>query len=192
MPADPRQAVPRSNPGWRGWVTALAWIFALFTGLCTLFALVVTTGQAWEEHTHAQWPEVTAQVQRCGLDIYTHFHGTAYWINCSLSYQVRSEEFVSQVHSASTPDPRRVLGKNPSAAFDRMQAWVDAHPEGTSIRVHYNPANHANTALVETDMPGGGLRTPDNLKLLGFFAVSCIVMLTIARIAKPRFLAVKG
>jgi hypothetical protein len=33
-----------------------------------MFALVVTAAQAWQEHAQARWPEVTAHVDRCGLD----------------------------------------------------------------------------------------------------------------------------
>ena len=66
------------------------------------------------------------------------------------------------------------------------------HPEGTSIEVHYNPANPGKAALVETDMPGGGPHTPNNLKLLGIATVSSIVLLGIARIARPRSETVLG
>jgi len=56
--------------------------------------------------------------------------------------------------------------------------------------VHYDPANHKKAALVTTDMPLGGPPTPNNLKLLEFSAVSCVVLLAIARIARPRTTAV--
>jgi hypothetical protein len=174
------------NPGWRGWVMLLG----LFAGLCTVFALVVTAAEAWVEHTQAQWPQATARVQRCGLDIYIH-KPESYWIDCSLSYTVRGEEIVSHVHSRSTPAPRRVIYQNPAGQFEQLQVWVDEHPEGTPITVHYDPANHKKIVLVTTDMPRGGPRTPSNLKLLGFFAMSCAALLAIARIARPQA-AVRG
>jgi hypothetical protein len=34
------------------------------------------------------------------------------------------------------------------------------------IVVHYDPADHVKVALVATDMPLGGSRTPSNLKVL--------------------------
>jgi hypothetical protein len=40
-------------------------------------------------------------------------------------------------------------------------------------------------------MPLGGPQTPNNLKLLGFFAALCVVLLAIARIAWPRSGAVR-
>jgi hypothetical protein len=74
----------------------------------------------------------------------------------------------------------------PRSFAQQLQEWVDEHPEGTPIAVHYDPANRKKAVLVTTDMPLGRPRTPDNLKLLGFFAVSCAVLLTVARVARPR------
>jgi hypothetical protein len=173
----------KKPPGWRGWFVLLAGFMGLFAGLCTIFVLVVTAAEGWVEHAQAQWPTATARVQRCGLDVYTR-RSQAYWIDCSLSYTVRGEDIVSHVHSQTIPAPQRVIWQSPTGRFEQLQAWVDEHPEGTSIEVHYDPANHKKSALVTTDMPLGGPRTPDNLKLLGFFAVSSVVLLAIARVAR--------
>jgi hypothetical protein len=179
------------QPKWRGYVMFLASFFGLFAALCTVFALVVTAAQGWVEHAQAQWPTATARVQRCGLDVYT-YKSQAYWIVCSLIYTVHGEEIVSRVHSRTIPDPRRVIWEYPTGRFEQMQAWVDEHPEGTPIAVHYDPANHGKAVLVATDMPLGGLQTPDNLKLLAFFAVSSVVLLGVGRIARPRNSAFAG
>ena len=159
-------------------------VLGLFTGLCSIFALFVTVAEGWQEHTQAQWPEATALVQSCGLDIYTH-KPEAYWIDCRVSYSAGAEEIVADVHSRSTPAPRRVISQNPSTQFDLMQEWVDAHPAGTAMDVHYDPANHKKVVLVTTDMPLGGPRTPNNLRLLEITAGSCGLLLAIARLARP-------
>ncbi len=174
---------------WPGWLLLLAGFFALFAGLCTVFALVVTAAEAWVEHSQAQWPQATAQVRRCGLDVYTHKPET-YWIDCSLSYTVRGEEIVSHVHSRSIPGPSR--WEYPKGRLEQLQGWVNEHPEGTPIAVRYDPANYKKAVLVATDMPLGGPRTPDNLKLLGFCAVSFAVLLTIVRVARPRAVRAAG
>jgi hypothetical protein len=180
------------NPtGWRRYVVLLASFFGLTAGLCTIFALVVTAMEGWAEHTQAQWPQVTASVQRCGLDVYVH-KPESYWIDCSVSYTVRGEEIVSHVHSRSTPAPRRVILQSPADQFGLMQEWVDQHPAGTPIAVHYDPANHRKAVLVTTDMPLGGPRTRDNFRLLGVCAVSSAVLLGIARVIRPQQVAVKA
>jgi hypothetical protein len=117
------------------------------------------------------------------VDLYTHKPET-YWINCSISYAVGGEEIVSHVHSHSTAAPRRLIWQYPPRQFDKMQEWADEHPEGTLIVVHYDPANPKKAALVTTDMPRGGPDTPTNLKLLGFFALLSVVLVTAARSAR--------
>lgn len=182
---------PQNQSTCRGLAVLLLLFFGLGTGLCTIFALVVTAAGAWVEHAQAQWPKATARVQRCGVDIYTRNPET-YWIDCSISYTVRGEEIVSQVHSRGRPAPQRFTYQYPARQFERWQEWVDQHPEGTPIEVHYDPANHGKAVLVATDMPLGGPRTQDNLKLLAFFAASCGLLLMFARIARPRTSAVRG
>jgi len=180
---------PQNLPKGRGYVVLLTGFFGLFATLCTVFMLLVAAGEGWVEHAQAQWPEATARVQRCGLDVYTHNPET-YWIDCSLTYRVRGEDVVSHVHSLSIPAPSR--WEYPKGQLEQLQEWVDEHPEGTEIVVHYDPANHTKAVLVTTDMPLGGPRTPSNLKLLEFCAVSCVVLLAIARIVRARATGVRG
>ena len=173
------QAGPGRQLVWLGLVA-----LGFFAGLCSLFALLGTVVQGLQEHAQAQWPQTTARVQLCAVDIYTH-KPEAYWIACRLTYLVGAAEVVAEVHSRSTPAPRRVISQQPAAQIELMQDWVDRHPPGTPIAVHYDPANHAKAVLGATDMPLGGLRTPDNLTLLGYAAGSCALLLAIAKITRP-------
>jgi hypothetical protein len=159
-------------------------VLGLLAGLCSMLALVVTVAEGWQEHAQAQWPEATARVLRCGVDLYTH-QPENYWIDCRISYLVGAEEVVAEVHSRSTPAPRRVIWQYPGMQIGLMQEWVDEHPPGTPVAVHYDPAKHKKAVLVATDMPLGGLRTPGNLRLLGVAAGSCALLLAIARITRP-------
>ena len=67
-----------------------------------------------------------------------------------------------------------------------MQSWVDEHPKGTSIQVHYDPAKHAKVVLADTDMPLGDAETPANVRLLGIFAAISAPILAIGLIARRR------
>ena len=173
------ERVRKSQLLWLGLV-----VLSLFTGLCSIFVLIATLAQGWQEHAQAQWPEASALVQRCGVDIYTHKPKQRYWIDCRIRYLVGGEEIVTVVHSRSTPAPRRVISQHPAMQFGLMQEWVDGHSPGTPIAVHYDPADHRKAVVVATDMPLGGPRTPDNLKLLGVAAGSCALLLAIARITR--------
>jgi hypothetical protein len=176
-------------PKWRSLVLTLVGFFSLFTGLCAVFLLVLTAAMAWQAHAYAQWPEATAQVQRCGLDLYPP--DPKYdRIDCSVSYTVRGEVIVSHVYSRTMLDPSRIIWEYPTPRFERLQEWVDAHPKGTRIVVHYDPASHSKALLVVTDMPLGGTQTSVSLRLLEVAAASCVVLLTIARIMRPRSIAV--
>ena len=177
-------------PKWRRLVWAFVGFFGLFTGLCTVFLLVVTAALAWKDHSHAQWPEATAQVQRCGLDLYPP-DPKYYRIDCSVSYTAGGEETVSHVYSRTTPDPSRILWEYPRQ-LERLQEWVDAHQKGTPIAVHYDPESPRTAVLVVTDMPLGGPQTPGSLRLLEVAAASCVVLLTIALIMRPRSIAVNN
>lgn len=170
-------------PKGRRLVMTLAGFFCLFSGLCTVFMLVVTAALAWQDRVHAQWPEATAQVQRCGL--YPYPPDPKYdRIDCSVSYTVRGEEIVSHVYSRTTLDPRQIIWESSPPQFERMQEWVDAHPKGTPIAVHYDPANHGKAVLLATDMPLAGSQTSFCLRMLEIAAVSCVVLLALVRMVQ--------
>jgi hypothetical protein len=173
-------SAPKTQLVWRGIVGLLG----LFAGLCTIFALVVSVAEGLQEHAQQQWPETTARVDKCGLHQSSSGRRDQYYIDCRLTYTVGAEEFVTKIYSGSVPSP--TVWQYPPNQIGPLQDWVDNHPQGTPIAVHYNPTNPKKAVLVATDMPRGGPHTPNNLKLLGMAATSCVLLLTIARITRPR------
>ena len=162
---------------WRGVVAFLG----LFAGLCTLFALVVTAGEAWQEHAQAQWPETIARVDRCYLHQTSTRRRDRYYIDCRLSYAVGTEQIAAHVYSANVPS--REVPQYPPNQIGPLEDWVDRHPAGTQMAVRYDPAKHNKVVLIATDMPrAGGPHTVNDLKLLGFFAVSSVLLLSLARV----------
>jgi hypothetical protein len=73
------EAVPKGQ-----WMYVGLAVLVVFSGLCTIFASVVTAAQAWQEHAQARWPEVTARVDTCGLN-QTSSGPRRYRIRCRLS-----------------------------------------------------------------------------------------------------------
>jgi len=166
---------------WRG-VAALLGIFA---GLCTIFALVVTVAEAWQEHTEAQWPETVARVDRCYLHQTSTRRRDRYYIDCLLSYAVGTEQIAAHVYSANVPSHE--VPQFPPNQIGPLEDWVERHPPGTPMAVRYNPAKHNKMVLVATDMPrAGGPHTANNLKLLGFFATSSVLLLSLAQVWRLR------
>jgi hypothetical protein len=77
-------------------------LLVLFSGLCTIFALVVTAAQVWQEHVQERGPEVTAHVDSCGLE-QTSTGEDRYYILCEMSYAVGFERTVTTIHSKNAP-----------------------------------------------------------------------------------------
>jgi hypothetical protein len=166
---------------WRGFVL----LAACFAGLCTVFLLVATVAEAWREHVQAQWPEAMARVQRCAVEHYRESAGggsEGYFISCRVTYPADAEAITATIRSGRVLSP---AWPDPSAKIERLNDWVDAHPSGAPIAVHYNPAHHDNAVLVTTDMPLGGSRTPGNVKLMGGVAAICVALLAIVAITRP-------
>jgi Protein of unknown function (DUF3592) len=158
-------------------------VLVLFSGLCTIFAAVVTAAQAWQEHTQARWPQVTARVDTCDLHR-TNSGPEMYYIDCRLSYAVGAEQHAARVFSTTVPPAK--YWQYPRNQIAPFEAWVDEHPPGTPIVVRYDPDNHEKIVLTATDMPRGGPHTPNNMKLLEACAGAFLVLLTIARITRPQ------
>jgi hypothetical protein len=165
-------------------------MLVLFLGLCTIFVSVVTAAEAWQEHAQARWPEVTARVNSCGLKQTSTGRRERYYIHCSLSYAVGAEQNVANVYSRNVPS--RNVWQYPPNQIGPFEQWVDENPTGTPIAVRYDPANHTKVAMVASGAPLGGPRTPSNVKLLEVCAGSFLVLLTIARITRPRSLSQSG
>jgi hypothetical protein len=165
------------------WLGLLMLLVALL-GLCTIFAAVVTVAEAWQEHAQARWPQVTARVDECVLTRTSTGQRQKFYIRCRLSYAVGAERNVAKIYSSTVPSPD--VWQYPPNQIAPFEQWVDEHPPGTPIVVRYDPSHHTKVLLVGNYMPRGGPRTPNNVKLLEFFAGSFLVLLTIARIGRPR------
>lgn len=169
----------------------VARFLGFFAGLCAIFVFVVTVFEAWQEHAEARWPEVTAHVERCYLHQTSTGRRNRYYIDCGLSYTVGAEQVVANVYSANVPSSE--VWQYPPNQIAPFEEWVERHPPGTPIVLRYDPAKPKKAVLVATDMPrAGGPHTENDLKLLGFFAAIAAVLLTVARIARPRSTAAIG
>jgi hypothetical protein len=159
-------------------------LLVVFLGLCTIFASVVTTAEAWQDHARAQWPEVMARIDRCSLDQSSTGRRQRYRIRCRLSYAVDTERNVANIYSRYVPSPE--VWQYPPNQIGPLETWVDEHPQGTPILVHYDPANHNKAVLVTTDMPLAGPTTPNNRKLLKVVAGTFLGLLVLALLTRPR------
>jgi hypothetical protein len=166
------------------WMRVGLGVLVLFSGLCTIFASVVTVAEAWQEHAQAQWPVSEARVDTCSLKQGSSGRRQNYYIRCRLNYAVGDEQNVANVYSSSVPSPQ--VWQYPPNQIAPYQEWVDEHPKGTPILLRYDPGNHRKVVQVANYMPRGGPRTPNNLKLLEVCGGSFLILFAIARIIRPR------
>jgi hypothetical protein len=158
-------------------------IVVALAGLCTIFALVATASQAWQERAETKWPEVTAHVENCSLEHTSYNRRGMQHIHCSLSFRAGAEENAADIYSTNVPSPG--IPQYPPNQIQPFAEWVNAHPTGTPITLRYDPADATKIVLADNYMPQGGPRTPSNLKLLGACAGSFLILLMIARMARP-------
>jgi hypothetical protein len=165
---------------WRG----LLGLLTFFAILCSLFGLIVTLAEGWREYRQTQWPETTARIRSCSVEESPCADGSRASITCRIGYHVNDEAVAATVRSRSVMASPIWQFLADSIGVGDMQEWVDRHPEGTPISVRYNPTRYGDAALLATDMPLGGPRTPANLKLLAFVVAACVVLLTITRVTR--------
>lgn len=177
-------------PKSRATLQGLIGLLGLFAGLCSIFALVVSIAEGWQEHEQSRWPQATARIQRCAVEEHQGFRSSrpryTSYIECRIGYVIGEKEVAAKIRSGSVPSPARAIWVYPTGRVEQMQSWIDEHPRGSPLIVHYDPADPRHAVLVSTDMPMGGPRTPNNLRLLAIAVASCVVLLTIARLLRPR------
>jgi hypothetical protein len=165
-------------------------LFGCFLGLCALFSLVVTIGVGLQQIWQARWPETTATIRECSIEPPVE-RSRANVIDCRISYVVDGQPFISAVRSMSSTAPENVDWEYPPGRvqriFDAMQDWVDAHPPGSPLIVHYDPFNHQKAALDSTDMPLGGPQTRNDAGLTAGLSAVTAAFLAVGFFARRLF-----
>lgn len=152
-------------------------LLGCFTTLCSLLAALATAFDAWRDHVHAGWPAAQARVADCEIHEYQS-QGNSYGIRCRFTYVAAGQDAAARIDSRPVTDPARVIWQSAgSVGLGELQAWVDAHPAGTQVELHYDPARPDSAALVHTDMPLAGPRAPGDLRVLRLFAILSLVLL---------------
>ena len=183
MKRDAAQAAAMSAA--RRWLMLGAAVLALFSGMCTLFAGVVTAMQAWQEHAQAKWPTAAGIVDTC--DITYPSTGTKRrrrYIRCHFRYDADTGPATATLTSAYFYGPD--VPQFPANQWQPFVDWVNEHMPGTHVTLRYDPDDHGRVVLAENPMPRSGSHTRDNMKLLAVFAGMLAVALAMVRVLKLR------
>lgn len=174
------------NPAtWRRFLFQASAIFAALAGLCTVFTVIATLANAWQERAQAAWPQVTASVINCEM-AETSSSSRRYNIRCRLKFNADSQQIRATICSLDVP-PANAAQYPPNQIAPYID-WVNAHPSGTPLVVRYDPAQPSKIVLAGDYMPMGGPQTPNDIKLIAACAVSFLALILIARLTRPRSL----
>ena len=155
-----------------------AGLFGLFAGLCAIFALVVTLFVWRAERAQAQWPLVSARIERAELVEHVESNGGTSW---ALRYRVRYDadwqEHAASLSSRSTSNASELAA---------MRAWLEQHRRGGRIDVRYDPAQPGHAVFASPNVPNSGSRMATNAAFIAGAAAACIILLTLARFLAAR------
>lgn len=158
-------------------------LLAVFFGLCTIFAGVVTAANAIQERTEAGWPKATATVDSIDM-VKTSSGARQYYIRCRLKFIADTQQIVTKIYSRNVPPAE--VSQYPPNQIGPFIDWVNAHPPGTQILVRYDPAQPTKAVLAEDYMPMGGPQTPNNIKLTEFVTAGFLFLMIVVRATGQR------
>jgi len=157
-------------------VVGVIGLFALLAGLCSLLALFVTAIDAWRERAQGGWPQATATIESCNIDL-KYYNGPndddpTWWLECKIHFGSGSNDVNTRIFSGHRSNPSQ---GHPEV----MSKWVTDHPVGSTIVVRYDPA-HLNAIPVSDYLPNGEPRTAGDLRLLAVFIAACASLFALA------------
>ena len=164
-----------------------SYVFALFA----TFAAVATGIEVVSQWRKEQWPSARAAIERCEVKPYIPSFGrravSGYYITCGIRFEAGLAQTVTtDIRSLNAPAPERAIWPDPSPRILGMRAWVDQHPPGTALLIHYDPAHPLEAVLKDTDMPYAGPQLSDDAALLLTFASICGLLHLVGRLGLRR------
>jgi len=120
-------------------------VFALVAGgfalaVCGLF-LFGAASSWWEGYkARTKWPAVNATIRHCEIVKHRRRNSVrlAYIAECGITFKAGGEDVKGGVSSIPAYyEHRPAWWGNPG--IDELRVWIAAHPDGSTITVHYNP-----------------------------------------------------
>lgn len=154
-----------------GYLSFFGFVFAFGT----LFMIVKTATDTFQESKQAKWPRAVATITQQVVRKYSGRHDV--WrIESEVRYSVDGEKLTSNIQS-------RVGGFTELKA---MRSWASQHQPGTSLPVRYDPQHHNTVVPDAGDMPESGPQVPDDLVTVLLFLLLSIALVTIGRVLQRR------
>jgi hypothetical protein len=123
-------------------------------------ALVLGADAAWHayrRHVESTWPSVAADVSDCAIhtwhDTLHRRRQSHYEVTCVFRYRVADVPHVvtSKIGDTLSIADGQINLTRPAVTPLALRSWVKQHPNGTTERVHYDPADPDRISLAGAD-----------------------------------------
>lgn len=153
----------------------IAAILGFFLAVCAVIAIVFTGIDEAIAMRHAKWHAATAMVRSSRVEEWKGFardsNVPTYRVEAKTVFLAERHIINARVTSGSVMKSRRA----------EMDAWVDAHPVGSLVKVRYNPARPDEAELADPSPLPRSYHPADDLRLAGIFGLASIALLITSR-----------
>jgi len=158
---------------------AIGRLLGIFLALCAAGALVFAGIDEAIAMRHSKWPVATAMVRASEVEEWKGFakdgNVPSYRVEAKAVFLADRHIVNARISSGSVLKSRR----------ETMDAWVDAHPIGSLIKVRYNPARPSDAELADPSPLPRSYHPADDLRLAGVFVLASIALLIVSRRPSP-------
>lgn len=151
-------------------------ILGFLFGVFAFVAIIKTPIDMYEENKHAKWPNAVATITRETVRKIPVGSRGEWYIEFALRYSAGGEEFTANTRSRG------------GAFWEERtyRRWASRHPPGTSLPIRYDTLHHDVVVPDATDMPESGPQVADDLKMILFFSILSVVLVTFGRALRRR------
>ena len=133
----------------------------LFAYISFLVAFVFLASGGWRSYQQnieaTKWPAVDAQVTNCSVDLTYGYSGKAYGrkfrAQCVLHYEANGVPYDTKKFAGSIVfvSNKQIELTKPKVTVAMLRDWARLHPRGSSLTIHYDPADPRQISLVGAD-----------------------------------------
>lgn len=165
--------------------------------LALFVAFVFLASGGWRSYRQnievTKWPAVDAQVIDCSVDFTYGYNGKIYGrkfrARCSLHYEINGVSYDAQKFAGSIvfASNKQIELTKPKVTVAMLRDWTRLHPRGSSLTIHYDPADPHQISLAGADAILQKNTPAEQLSIgqgLFLFGIALLVVAVIVRKAR--------
>ena len=156
-------------------IRSIGALLGVFVAVCALVAVLFAGIDEMIAMRHANWTVATAMVRSSTVEEWKGFGRDS----SAPTYRVEAKTvFLAQRHIVSARVSSGSVMKSRRAAMD---AWVDAHPLGSLIKIRYNPAQPSEAEFADPSPLPRSYHPAADLRLAAIFGLASFTLLITSR-----------